>query len=578
MIVEQLTIIAYTVTLGYLIGLIDPRLKTMERFALSLPATAFTFGVSSLIFANTPLTSNAYLIPTILALGVAAVFHKRVEKDDINWKILAIFALALIFRLALTHHFAYPESSDSVYQLLVSQSFMTDKWTQMDAVNSYWIPYDGFPSPITYRPPLFAYLMAVPTVLLGQKYFIAQSIPLLFGSALVFPTYLLGKKIFNEKTATLACALIALNPYLIFKSLETEPRTMISYMLLMTLYYTLKGGKYLVYASVLAGMSYLTHYSAVFYLISFAIVFVVKQKKVLNLKNTLIVLVIFTATISPWLIRNYQLFENPTYTTGKYIPLLHNTEASFTLDPPTLTEYLSHLGTPPISWANAVGIRVVNVVTAYLPPPHKLVQYGFVWASQGHVPSMTNALVFLAALFSLPTNWRKAYPLLVVILVASLTAPLTLGYPASRSVSVSSLTPLTVLYTVLGSNWIMNFRRKNLVVFAICALMALQGAILFDTQRYAPDHQAIEWVKVNTSEDDIFMSADYLRITYFTGGKSMVTPYEPDNKIGEAMEKFDIDYFFASDSDLNRRNLSTQWLGERYEKILETRDYIIYRS
>jgi 4-amino-4-deoxy-L-arabinose transferase-like glycosyltransferase len=77
--------------------------------------------------------------------------------------------------------------------------------------------YVGLATPGTqlFFPPLFAFLIAGVTWIVGDVEVAGRIVSVLFGTLLVLPVYLIARRMFDERTALAAAALTAFHPYLI---------------------------------------------------------------------------------------------------------------------------------------------------------------------------------------------------------------------------------------------------------------------------------------------------------------------------------------------------------------------------
>ncbi|MBD3387523.1 MAG: hypothetical protein GF416_00725 [Candidatus Altiarchaeales archaeon] len=578
MMLLSLCMMVFMITAGYLILHVDERLDSEERLACSLTASTLILGVSSIPFYGRGLENIVFMPLMFAALAVALMFRGRVG-FSVDKRLVLLFVLSLVIKLGLTYMQTGPTTTDSIFHFLASQSLQTGNWFTKPFVDNYWAG-DTIPSPLTYRPPLYHIILAATYTLSGVSFQAGQWISSLFGAAIVLPTYLLGKRLFNDRVAYWSAILMALNPYFMHRSLDTEPRTMVAYLTLVTFYFMLKGREYWPYYSISAGLAYLTHFSSMFYLISFMGIYAYTNRKALVDRRTALAAMVFILIISPWFVRNQLVFGSPFYSSSKYLPLLYKTESFNTLEPPTLNSYIGQWGGGPVGVAKVLGVRALNVITGYFPPPHKALDYGLVWMLSGLVPSNVSWLVFIAGLMGLVEVARRGlHPFVVVIVFVSLTGPLTLGYPTSRSVSVSTLHALTPLYTLLGVMWVEKRKDKKMLMSLLVASVVLNDIILFSARgSHGPDAEVMGWLRENTSQDERIMSLDALWITYHTGREGYITPYEPREIIEDAIAEHEIDYLVIGPGDLKLRDIDKGWVEENYMLAHQNGDYSVYRT
>ena len=578
MLLEGLLLAGLFLAVGYVLLFVDLRLSGAERLCYSFALSTLVFGVSLMPHYGRPVNASVLYFPLMVSLAAFLVFRKRLD-FKVGWKILLIFLLSLLIKLALLPMALQPLSPDSVAHYLSSESFLSENWYTTPVLGNFWSPFEKFPVPVDYRPPLFNALVALSFALLGLGYPSAQLVSCIFGAAIIFPTYLIARELFGERAGLSSAVLIALNPFFVGRSLEAEPRTMIVYLLLTTFYFVLKGRSYWQYFALGAGLSYLTHPSSTWFLLAFALVYAVRDRSFFRRKETLFALVVFFVIISPWLVRNQLFFGSPLYSTIRYLPLMYGTEVYNSLTPPTLESYLSHYGSGLVAWAYVVGIRAVNVITSYFPPPHKVLDYGLAWFLEYPLFGTVSPLVFAAGFLMLLRLLRRGESTLpVVIVFTSLTAPLVVGFPSSNSVSVSSLSPLIPLYTILAAAWISERKKANALLFILLISVVLHGVFVLSSRPSAViDAGVMDWIRENTRRDSLIMSVDANWISYFTGRNSIVTPFEPRDRIAGTAKKYGVNYIVVGGADLKLRDLDLEWLGQRYRQVYSSGGYYVFQ-
>jgi len=573
---EGVLLSALVISAGYLLLSADRRLTGNERVASSLAASTLVLAASAMPYFGRPL--DHWIPSSMVVLAAGAVLLRGLPSSSLDRRLLVLFAVAFAMRLALIPSYPFPTGGDSMAHYMFAESLLSSNWFTYQVVDNYWTPYGTPPMPMHYRPPLFNILVAVWLAFSGPSFASAQVVSSLYSAAIVFPVYLLAERLFGERTAKWSACLAVFSPFLVERSVAVEPRTMVTYLLLLTIYFLLKGRQWWPYYSALAALSYLTHPSALWFLLAYAAVYAWMNRGCALNRQLFYAAVVFAVIISPWLLRNYLLFGSPFYSTNTYLPLLPAVDAYLTLEPPTLDGYVRSLGGWPVGALKAAGIRILNIVTSYIPPPHKALQYGLVWVLRNSLIGTATPLVMAFAFASAVALSRRGFnPLVAVAAITSVTAPLPLGWPSSSSVGISSLSPLVPLYIILAVHWALGSRNRSALLAAIWAAMLIQGAVLLaDKSLQGPDFDMLWWVDANTEGNSAIMSADSNVISYYTSRPTYTTPYEPRERIREAIGRFGIDYLVAGKSDLDLRDLDAGWLDRTYRLAYVSRDYRIY--
>lgn len=168
--------------------------------------------------------------------------------------------------------------------------------------------------PNIFRTPIHPFFIASVYTLFGYKPYIAIFFQLIIGSITCILTYKIGKTAFNEKIAFLASLLMALEYSSILYSNMLLTETLFTFLFITHIYFLIKfikenNNKMLVYSSVLLGISTLCRPISIYFFIFLIPVFFLHFRKSLR-KGTLryaILTLIFFLTVTPWMVRNYQV-------------------------------------------------------------------------------------------------------------------------------------------------------------------------------------------------------------------------------------------------------------------------------
>lgn len=165
--------------------------------------------------------------------------------------------------------------------------------------------------PTDYRTPAYPFWLAI-------IYLIFRSFtPAIFIGAIIFAlsaplAYLIGKEIFSEKIAFWSAVLFAIEPWAIFQSgfLAAEQIAMPTFLLAIYLFCRyLKSGKYhYIYGmSIFSGIAALIRPATLYFILIFALLAFVAELRfsiLKSFKTLALIILIFVAVLSPWLIRN----------------------------------------------------------------------------------------------------------------------------------------------------------------------------------------------------------------------------------------------------------------------------------
>jgi 4-amino-4-deoxy-L-arabinose transferase-like glycosyltransferase len=181
-------------------------------------------------------------------------------------------------------------------------------------------PYGGNTGPSAWEPPLYPYLMAGVFKIFGiysyASAWVLLTINSLFASLTTIPIFLIARRSFGEQVATWSARAWALNPYIWYWSIHWIWDTTFS-PLVLTLIFLLslelqewKGSRGWIYFGVLWGIGALANPSMLAFL-PFCGLWIWRRrfkKGLISLSGVVLSSVIFFLVLSPWLMRNYEVF------------------------------------------------------------------------------------------------------------------------------------------------------------------------------------------------------------------------------------------------------------------------------
>src|SRR5438552_10866884 len=197
-------------------------------------------------------------------------------------------------------------------------------------------PFEGRTGPTAWEPPLYPYLIAAVFKITGvythASALILLSINSFFSALTCIPIFLIAKKCFSEKVALWSGWLWALLPSVMYWCTRWVWETSLAALLLAILFWiTLqleeaRGAKLWIVYGVLWGIAALTNTSLLAFLLPSGLWAWYRRykKQAGSLPQVALASLFFMATISPWLVRNYETF-------GKFIFVRSNFGAELRL-------------------------------------------------------------------------------------------------------------------------------------------------------------------------------------------------------------------------------------------------------
>ena len=197
-------------------------------------------------------------------------------------------------------------------------------------------PFEGHTGPTAWEPPLYPYLIAAVFTITGvythASALILLSINSFFSALTCIPIFLIAKKCFSEKVALWSGWLWALLPSVMYWCTRWVWETSLAALLLAILFWiTLqleeaRGAKLWIVYGVLWGIAALTNTSLLAFLLPSGLWAWYRRykKQAGSLPQVALASLFFMATISPWLVRNYETF-------GKFIFIRSNFGAELRL-------------------------------------------------------------------------------------------------------------------------------------------------------------------------------------------------------------------------------------------------------
>ena len=565
---------------GYLLlSLIDKRLNDVERLTLS-------FGVSFLIFGGLGLLLHVAGLPFLLSLlaivpiGIFTILKRKQISFDIPRMLLIILIIALLSRFILQIFFPVPIVGDSYFHLDLAETFTTDAWFQLDAIDNLWSGVQ-FPFPEEYRPPFFNYIMGFFFEVFDVSYDfeIAKSLNVLIGTVAILPVYLIAKRVTTERVALIVTLFMALNPLMINQSMEAEVRIFTVYLALISFYFFMKGKEFWPYAGAFLGMLYITHYApATILAFTYLAYFIFMKRNLLFTRQTLAMGLIFLLVISPWLVRNYTVFGDPLHNSSRNVTWMNEFNQIMQIEPPTKGDFVAYVTERP---GDFIFAKVTNVYRSLFPLPFQGFRDSFVL----NLNPLTNMnLIFnpMSMIITLPifalASWQilkrlktfvKDQDLLILYILVGIIISFSF-WSYRTTFTYNFLFQQVVLMAIIGFAALEKIKwnyRKILYVAVIILLLVQLPAYQFRIDAKV-DHGQF-WVEENTEiTDTIMVRWTNVHIIHLnTDRKVLAMPFEDEDTVIDFARQHGVDYMVIDQLDLDAGRVTIGSLSEKLELI-----------
>jgi len=242
------------------------RYDEVERIALSFLLSSLIFGFIGLSIYLLGFTWNLWtnLIPTIFLIGILfyftrnKLFFKKEGKTIIRIFFTQLFIM-LTFQIFIRY---YPLGGDWMSHFDYARSFLSKDWGLR----------------MFHGPPLYSFIIGYFLPIFGNVFWVAQIVSTLISTIYLIPSYLIAKQLFSKKIAWLTFFILLISPFMVESSLYTFPKNFTTFFLLICFYFLIKR-KLNIWFGISAALAFLTHFYAIFFLISFGLFIIIKRKK-----------------------------------------------------------------------------------------------------------------------------------------------------------------------------------------------------------------------------------------------------------------------------------------------------------
>jgi len=230
----------------------------------------------------------------------------------------AILLLALTVRLAylilVVGPDSFPTNIDSIQHHFIAQSVVEGNG------------YSMYGHPTAYRAPFLTYFMFISYEIFGLKFTPVRLGMILLSLVLIWAIFYLAKQIFNEKVGLWAALMATVYPHLIFYNSRIFTETPFAlFILLATIFFIRFVRKpqtsSLVLTALFTALAILTR-PVGFVLLGFFVIYLLFRQPVRHrISRISVLIVLIILFISPWIIRNYQVFHRfvPVTTQGALV-------------------------------------------------------------------------------------------------------------------------------------------------------------------------------------------------------------------------------------------------------------------
>ncbi|MCK4892627.1 MAG: glycosyltransferase family 39 protein, partial [Calditrichia bacterium] len=234
-----------------------------------------------------------------------------------------VLLLALSARIAYLNVIiepnAYPYNIDSIEHHLIAQNLVEGNG------------YSMYGHPTAYRAPFLSYFMALCYWIFGVNFAVVRIGIIMMSLLLIWVIYLLAKEFFNGNVGIWAALLAGVYPHFIFYNSRILTETPFALFSLLALLFFVKffkteSRRNLVLTALFLALAILSRPVGLALLGFLLLALLYKQRLWKNVKHALILVVLVSLFISPWIIRNYQVFDRfvPVTTQGGVVLWISN--------------------------------------------------------------------------------------------------------------------------------------------------------------------------------------------------------------------------------------------------------------
>lgn len=221
------------------------------------------------------------------------------------------FLIRLAYLVAIVGPDSFPTNIDSIEHHLIAQNIYAGNG------------YSMYGHLTAYRAPFLTYFMALSYEIFGEKFTPVRLGIILFSLLSIWALFYLAKQIFNEKVGLWAALIASVYPHFIFYNARIFTETPFVLFILVTMIYFIKflrGDKlyFFFMAAFFLALAILTRPVGFVLLALLSLYLLLRYPFWQNIRNIALFILMTFLLISPWIIRNYQVFHRivPVTTQG----------------------------------------------------------------------------------------------------------------------------------------------------------------------------------------------------------------------------------------------------------------------
>lgn len=556
---EIIPMILISVLPGYFISSYFKRLDCVERLAISFfVGFLFLGGVSIALHAlNIPIY---YSVISVLFLPLVLLFKKPDLKISFPKSLALVLIAAFLLRFILQFLFDFPFGYDTFLHMDLASTFLTQDWFSVNVNTIGATNCTDFPCPVEDRPPFFNFVTGFFFSVMGQSYEVAKFVNVILGTLMIVPIFLIGRSF--GKAGILASIFIAVSPFFIGQSIDTEVRIITAYAALTSLYFFMSKNN--AFALLFLTITFLIHYPESIILGITYLIFLARDRfRGVVSRQNIVAVVLCLILVSPWIVRNYEVFGSPLpSSSSRFVSL--NSEYEILLLP-------GNPASEPKLIEKSLQDKALVFLRAIFPSPFTAGSLNLNFLSnenminRSFISFLTLPLSMLALAYlwgSAKKLWKSPDVIFVYVAVGFIfsVAVTNIVIP----IELSILFPQVALLSVAAFAVFEKIKKHRRAIAAVIAIF-----ILLQVGNYTLKHDvrkdfAQSWIVQNTDAEDTLMLrwTDTYVTNYLTGRSTVAIRYGGESQFLEFVKGSGADYLIVDDVDLFigtilNRNLGT---------------------
>ncbi|MBI4894362.1 MAG: glycosyltransferase family 39 protein [Candidatus Aenigmarchaeota archaeon] len=504
--------------------------------------------------------------------------RKPETKISFPTSLLLVLLAAFLLRFAMQFLFDFPFGFDTFLHMDLAKTFTTPNWFSVNVNTIGAMQCSDFPCPVDDRPPFFNFVTGLFFSVFGQSYEIAKFTNVILGTLMIVPIFLIGRS--YGKAGLFASVFIAVSPFFIGQSVDTEVRIITAYAALTSLYFFMS--KNLALSFLFLTITFLIHYPESIILGITYLIFLVKSRfrGVITKQNTMAI-ILSLIIVSPWVVRNYEFFGSPlTSSSSRFVNL--NSEYEILLLPgnePSAQKEISQV----------IRDKLFIFLRAVFPVPFTGGNFNLNFLSnenminRSFISFLTLPIAALSMIYLVKAAMRAKRQLDVILVyvivgfafaiaVTNIIIPIELSilFPQVALLSVAAFSA----FEKIGSKY-----KKAIAVLIVIFIILQVGnyTLKNDVRR----DFAQSWITQNTEiEDKIMLRWTDTYVTNFLTGRSTIAiRYGSQQQFLNFVNESGADYIVVDDTDvfvgsLLNKNLNSSaytvdldFLGENFQNV-----------